>query len=133
MTIIDASSDEIDMSGNAVSDSVKWVPQDFLCMQGHPITQAMWLVVEKFYDYHSQAEQTWFRPAVQLSDILEGQFQANVGCQTCEIMYHKSDGTFIRHFYEHDLRGQEWAQRRFTDSTRLAVQSTKKILRVMIG
>ena len=133
MSVIDASSEEINMSGNAVGDSVKWVPQDDSCTLGHPVTQAMWLVAEKSYDYHSQAEQTWFRPAVQLSDILEGQFQANVGCQTCEITYPKSDGTFIKHYFEHDLRGQEWAQRRFRDSTRSAVQSTKKILRVMIG
>ena len=133
MSVIDASSDEINMSGNAVDDSVKWVPQDDPCTPGRPVTQAMWLVAEKSYDYHSQTEQTWFRPAVQLSDILEGQYQANVGTQTCEITYPKWDGTFTKHYFEHDLRGQDWAQKRFTDSTRSTVQSTKKIIRVMIG
>ena len=115
MSVIDASADEVERSGNAVGDGVKWVPQEFLCMQGHPVTQAMWLVAEKSYDFFSQTEQTWFRPAMQLSDVLEAQFQANVGCQTCELTYPKTDGTFVKHYFEHDLRGQEWVQKRFSD------------------
>ena len=133
MSVIDASIDEIDKSGNAVDDSVKWISQEDPCMLGHPVTQAMWLVTEKSYDFYAQAEQTWFRPALQLSDVLEAQFQANIGCQTCELTYPKTDGTFIKHYFEHDLRGQEWVQKRFRDSSKSEIKSSKKILRVMIG
>ena len=133
MSVTDASTDEIEKSGNAVGNSVKWVSQEDPCLLGHPVTQAMWLVAEKSYDFYSQTEQTWFRPATQLSDVLEAQFQANIGCQTCELTYPKSDGTFVKHYFEHDLRGQEWVQRRFKDESKSEIRTTKKILRVMIG
>ena len=133
--ITDAVPDEVNRSGNFVGDDVKWVSQEDPLPLGHPITQAMWLVAEKSYDHHSGSYQTWFRPATQLSDLLEAQYQANIGCQTCMLSYTRSDGTIVEHNYELDLRGQEWAQKRitFTDDLKGEVRSAKKILRVMVG
>ena len=116
-----------------MGDSVKWVRQEDPCLLGHPVTQAMWLVAEKSYDFYSGADQTWFRPATQLSDMLEAQFQANIGCQTCVLAYPKPGGVIVKHIFEHDLRGQEWVQKRFTDESKSELRTSKKILRVMVG
>jgi len=133
--ITDAVPDEVNRSGNFVGDDVKWVSQEDPLPLGHPITQAIWLVAEKSYDHYSGSYQTWFRPATQLSDLIEAQYQANIGCQTCMLSYTRSDDTIIEHKYEHDLRGEEWVQRRitFTDGHKSEIKSSKKILRVMVG
>ena len=133
INVTDASADEVNKSGNVVGDNVKWVSQEDPCPLGHPVTQAMWLVAEKSYDYYSGVDQTWFRPATQLSDMLEAQYQANTGCQTCVLSYPKSDGTIVKHIFEHDLRGQEWAQKRFTNESKSELRTSKKILRLMVG
>jgi len=131
--VADASADQVDKSGNAVGSSAKWVLQEDPCALGHPVTQAMWLVVEKSYDYYSGHDKAWFRPATQLSDLLEAQFQANVGCQTCVLEYPKEGSESVKHFFEHDLRGNEWVQRRFNDEGKTDLKSSKQLLRVMIG
>ena len=131
--LADASADQVDKSGNAVGNSAKWVLQDDPCALGHPVTQAMWLVVEKSYDYYSGLDKAWFRPATQLSDMLEAQFQANVGCQTCVLEYPKEGSETVKHFFKHDLRGNEWVQRRFNDERKTDLKSSKQLLRVMIG
>ena len=46
--ITDAIPDEVNRSGNMVGDDVKWVSQEDPLPLGHPITQAIWLVAEKF-------------------------------------------------------------------------------------
>ena len=131
--ITEFNEEEINRAGNMVTDEVKWVSQDDLQPLGHPISQALWLVAEKSYGYGIAT--TWFRPATQLSDLLEAQFQGNIGCQSCTLTYTKDDETTIEHMFEHDLRGEQWAQRRivFTKELKAEVKSSKQILRVMIG
>ena len=131
--LADASADQVDKSGNTVKGDTKWILQDDPCALGHPVTQAMWLVVEQPYNSYYGHDKAWFRPATQLSEMLEAQFQANVGCQMCILEYPKEDGETVRHFFEHDLRGSEWVQRRFQDEGKNYLKSSKQLLRVMVG
>jgi len=130
ITLADASADQVDKAGNVVKDDTKWILQDDPCALGHPVTQAMWLVVEPpYYSY----DKPWFRPATQLSELLEAQLKANIGCQTCILEYPKEDGETTRHFFEHDLRGSEWVQRRYHDEEKRYLKSSKQLVRVMVG
>ena len=104
-------------------------------MLGPPASQALWLIVEKNYSYQTGSYQTWLRPATQLSDLLEEQYQADIGYQAVTLLYTQPNGSVIEHMYEHDLRGEEWLQDRVMlaeDQTK-EVKWSKKIIRVIIG
>ena len=127
--ITDFEAEGVNKSGNSVGDDVKWVKQEDLMMLGPPASQALWLVVEK------DSYQTWFRPATQLSDLIEEQYQGDIGYQAVTLSYTRPNRTVIEHMYEHDLRGEEWVQNRMmlTDEQTRAVKWSKKIIRVIIG
>ena len=65
--------------------------------------------------------------------MLEAQLKADIGCQTCILEYPKEDGETTRHFFEHDLCGSEWVQRRYYDEEKRYLKSTKQLVRVMVG
>ena len=130
ITLADASADQVDKSGNIVKNDTKWILQDDPCALGHPVTQAMWLVVEPSYNSYGKP---WFRPATQLSEMLEAQLQADIGCQMCILEYPKEGGETTKHFFEHDLRGSEWVQRMYHDEGKRYLKSSKQLIRVMVG
>ena len=131
--LADASADQVVKSGNTVKNDTKWILQDDPCALGHPVTQAMWLVVEPSYNSYNSHDKAWFRPATQLSEMLEAQLQADIGCQTCILEYPKEGGETTKHFFEHDLRGIEWVQRRYHDEEKRYLKSSKQLIRVMVG
>ena len=57
--VADASGDNVDRAGNVIKDDTKWILQEDPCVLGHPVTQAMWLVLEPPYQGYGQP---WFRP-----------------------------------------------------------------------
>ena len=117
-----------------MKDNVKSIPQDDPCaFRAHPVTRAMWLVVEPTYDSHSSHDKAWLRPATQLSEILESQLQTDVDCQTYILTYPREGSEPTKHFFEHDLRGSEWVQRRYHDEEKRHLKSSKQLIRVMIG
>jgi len=130
ITVADASGENVDRAGNAIKNDTKWILQEDPCVLGHPVTQAMWLVLEPPYQGYGQP---WFRPATQLSDLLEAQLKADIGCQTCILEYPKDNGESTKHYFEHDLRLSEWVQRRYYDEEKLHLKSVKQIVRVMVG
>ncbi len=133
--ITDFIAEGVNKSGNSVDDDVKWVKQEDPMLLGPPLSQALWLVTERTWDYQTGSGQTWFRPATQLSDLIEAQYQGDVGYQAVTLSYVKIDGTKIEHMYEHDLRGEEWVQNRvvLTSEQTRVVKWSKKIIRVIIG
>ena len=133
--VTDYTAEGVDKSGNSVGDDIKWVKQEDPMLLGPPVSQALWLVAEKHFSYQTGSYQTWFRPATQLSDIIEAQFQGDVGHQAVTLSHTRSDGTVVEHMYEHDLRGEEWVQNRImrTDEQARSVKWSKKIIRVIIG
>lgn len=126
----DASGGNVDRAGNVIKDDTKWILQEDPCALGHPVTQAMWLVIELSYQSY---ERPCFRPATQLSELLEAQLKADIGCQTCSLECPKENGESTRHFFEHDLRFGEWVQRRYYDEEKRHLKSVKQIVRVMVG
>ena len=135
INVTDFIAEGVNKAGNSVGDDVKWVKQEDPMLLGPPLSQALWLVAEKTYDRQAGSCQTWFRPATHLSDLIEAQYQGDVGYQAVTLSYTKPDGTMIEHMYEHDLRGEEWVQNRMmlTPEQTRAVKWSKKIIRVIIG
>ena len=127
--VADASGDSVDRAGNVIKDDTKSILQEDPCTLGHPVIQAMWLVVEPPYQSY---ERPWFRPATQLSELLEAQLKADIGCQTCVLEYPKENGESTKHFFEHDLRFGEWVQKVFDEEKR-HLKSVKQIVRAMVG
>ena len=84
--VADASGDNVDRAGNVIKDDTKWILQEDPCALGNPVTQALWLVIKPSYQSY---ERPWFRPATQLSELLEAQLKADIGCQTCILEYPK--------------------------------------------
>ena len=66
ITVADASGENVDSAGNAIKNDIKSILQEDPCVLGHPVTQAMWLVLEPPYQGYGQP---WFRPATQLSEL----------------------------------------------------------------
>ena len=133
--VTDFIAEGVNKSGNSVDDDVKWVKQEDPMLLGPPLSQALWLVAEKTFDYQAGSYQTWFRPATQLSDLIEAQYRGDVGYQAVTLSYVRADGTRIEHMYEHDLRGEEWVQNRvmLTPEQTRVVKWSKKIIRVIVG
>ena len=135
LAITDYEIQSVNKSGNSVNDDVKWVKQEDPMMLGPPASQALWLIVEKSYSYQAGSYQTWLRPATQLSDLLEEQYQADIGYQAVTLLYTQHNGSLVEHMYEHDLRGEEWLQNRVMlaeDQTKV-IKWSKKITRVIVG
>ena len=120
----------LNLFGNHLAPgTLKWMnlSSDDVCrFFDHPPSQAMWLIMEP-----DAAGNTWFRPAVHLSEKLEAQYQAKVGYQTVEIVFPNSR----TETFEHDLRGEEWSQRKIKQDDyngRITEFSKKKIIRVVL-
>ena len=131
--IADYEADEMNRSGNVLGHEVKWVKlkqEDSDFFTDPPATQAMWLVMEQ----DSYNDQIWYRPAIQMSEVLEAQYKANQGFQVIDISYKRDDETKVTNTYEHDMRGEEWVQRRIEkkeDGSRV-VRTSKKVVRVVL-
>ena len=124
---------DMNRGGNALGNETRFVKlkhdeEDFFF--DPPATQAMWLVMElDTYNGH-----VWYRPAVQMTDVLEEQYKANQGLQVVDIAYTRDNGSKVTHTYEHDLRGEEWVQRKIEkqeDGSKF-VKTSKKIIRVVL-
>ena len=123
----------LNRGGNALGGETKWVrltPDDECAFMDPPTTQAMWLVMEQ----SSYNDNVWYRPAVQMTDVLETQYKAKHGLQTVDVSYTKENGSRVTHTYEHDLRGEEWTQKRieFKEDGSKVVWTSKKIIRVVL-
>jgi hypothetical protein len=120
----------LDIDGNRVErEDIKLVqqPPDFTSTQN----QAMWLVVEE--PIPESYNMPWLRPATQLSQELEAQFQSRQGLRRCEIHHTNARGQILTSFYEHDLRNHPWVQRKFKDEARRDPISVKEIHRVVLS
>jgi hypothetical protein len=95
--------------------------------------KAIWLIVEPSRGPYDAYGKSWFRPATQLSDLLEGQLSQNIGLQTCTLTYPPKDGESTVHYFEHDLTGDKWMQRRYYDPEHSQFRSQKQIMRVRVG
>jgi len=130
----DFTDDQVNKHGNAAKDNVKTITQETPCaFCAHPAIKAMWLVVEPSYGPYDAYGQAWLRPATQLCESLEAQLEADIGCQSYTLTYENNYGEPTKHYFEHDLRGDEWVQRRYYDEGKLHLKSSKQLLRVMIG
>ena len=95
--------------------------------------KAIWLIVEPSRGSYDAYGKSWFRPATQLSDLLEEQLSQNIGLQTCTLTYPPKDGESTVHYFEHDLTGDKWMQRRYYDPEHSQFRSQKQIMRVRVG
>ena len=95
--------------------------------------KAIWLIVEPSRGSYDAYGKSWFRPATQLADLLEEQLTQNIGLQTCTLTYPPKDGESTVHYFEHDLTGDKWMQRRYYDPEHKQFRSQKQIMRVLVG
>ena len=95
--------------------------------------KAIWLIVEPSRGPYDAYGKSWFRPATQLSDLLEEQLSQNIGLQTCTLTYPPKDGESTVHYFEHDLTRDKWMQRRYYDPEHSQFRSQKQIMRVRVG
>ena len=93
----------------------------------------MWLIVEPSTGPYDAYGKSWLRPATQLCELLEKQLGKDIGCQSCTLTHENYYGPPTVHYFEHDLRGDMWVQRRFYDEEQTQLKSEKQLLRVLIG
>ena len=124
--------DKVSLAGNAAKENLRTVADVFSTTSKFDI-RAMWLIVEPCTGPHDAYGQAWLRPATQLCEQLEKQLGEDIGCQSCTLTYENNYGPPIVHYFEHDLRGDMWVQRRFYDEEQSQLKSEKQLLRVLIG
>jgi hypothetical protein len=130
---VDSSSFEaVYLAGNTAPWDTKTVADTFHSTPEFNI-QAIWLIVEPSTGPYDAYGVSWFRPATQLSDLLEEQLTQGIGLQTCTLTYPQNDGGSTVHYFEHDLKGHRWMQRRYYDPEHTQFRSEKQIMRVLIG
>jgi hypothetical protein len=49
------------------------------------------------------------------------------------LTYPQNDGGSTIHYFEHDLKGDRWMQRRYYDPEHKQFRSQKQIMRVLVG
>ena len=123
-----STNDHVNKIGNTAKANLKTVPDVYSAA-----ASAMWLVVEPSNGPYDAYGQAWLRPATQLCELLEKQLEEDVGCQSYTLTYENYYGGPTVHYFEHDLRGEEWVQRRFYDEDQVHLKSEKQLLRVVIG
>ena len=132
LEITDCNEDALSKDGNVITrDDIKTVDQPDIAGVGEdPITQAMWVIIKEpsYMPYGNP----WMRPATMLSDKMEQQYQAGIGCQTYSLEFERNDGSTIEHIYEHDFRRAPWVQKRFQNSYKKDLISCKHVHRVLI-
>ena len=124
------SNEPINPEGNRVTrDDVMTIPQvpDSIST----INQAMWMVLEEpsWHSYYTP----WLRPAARLSQELESQYQRGQGLKRCELHHTDAKGQNYTTYFEHDLRGHPWVQRKFKDESRNEVLSEKELHRFTLS
>ena len=128
---IDLQEGEIMKSGNAhVRDDWATVKIDDITEVGEgPINLASWVIIEEpskwTYDKPSM------RPASLLFEALEDQYQKGIGCLMHKLCFEKEDGRVSEVYFEHDLRKNPWAQRRFSTPDKAELLQVKQIHRIM--
>ena len=123
-----STNDHVNRAGNTAKANLKTVPDVYSAT-----ATAMWLIVEPSTGPYDAYGQAWLRPATQLCELLEKQLERDVGSQSCTLTYENYYGPPTVHYFEHDLRGEEWVQRRFYDEDQAHLKSEKQLLRVVIG
>ena len=130
---VDSSSCEaVYLAGNTAPWDTKTVT-DVLHSTPKFHARAIWLIVESSLGPYDAYGKSWFRPATQLSDLLEEQLMQGIGLQTCTLTYPQNDGGSTIHYFEHDLKGDRWMQRRYYDPEHKQFRSQKQIMRVLVG
>ena len=127
-----STSENVCLTGNIAPRDVRTVADIFSASSEYNI-RAMWLIVEPSTGPYDAYGKSWFRPATQLCEMLEKQLAQDIGCQSCTLTYDQYYGPPTVHYFEHDLRGDLWMQRRFYDAEQTRLRSEKQIMRVLIG
>ena len=120
------------LTGNTAPWDTKTVTDDLHTSPKFQV-RAIWLIVEPSTGPYDAYGKSWFRPATQLTDLLEEQLTQNIGLQTCTLTYPQNDGGSTVHYFEHDLKGDQWMQRRYYDPEHKQFRSQKQIMRVLVG
>jgi hypothetical protein len=94
-----------------------------------PINIASWVVIEEptKWSYYKPT----MRPASLLCEALEDQFQKGIGCVMHKLCFEKEDGDVSETYFEHDLRGKPWVQRKYSRPDKEELLSTKRIYRIL--
>ena len=127
-----STSEEVCMAGNIAPRDTKTVADTYSATSEFNI-RAMWLIVEPSTGPYDAYGKSWLRPATQLCEMLEKQLAQDIGCQSCTLTYPQDHGPPTVHYFEHDLKGDLWMQRRFYDAEHTQFRSEKQIMRVLIG
>ena len=94
-----------------------------------PINIASWVVLEEasYWTYNNPS----MRPATQFCEALEDQFQKGIGCLMYKLNFEDKDGKVSSAYFEHDLRGKPWVQRKYSGPDKQELLKTKRIHRIL--
>ena len=103
--------------------------EDMTAIGEDPINLASWVIIEEptswFYNKPTM------RPATQFCKALEDQFRKGIGCLMYKLCFEKDNGHVSETYFELDLRGKPWVQRKYSRPDKMELLTTKRIHRIL--